>query len=291
MPNTNRLFTSLALAVALLATASLQAATDPMVPDDTCIFELTGSTAATVSIDGHDYGRQREFSFDKLDRNRFYVSKVQVRFDSGAASDEQIIMRGGWRVRLPLIENSESRPEIVRQDPPSIHDVSADGRWVAGRKGSMAVVWDVATSRLLRTYGGFKGDSHVHEVAFRPGASQIAVGSHDSTALFDIVSGRQLRTIDAHGLITLAMSPDGRYLVTGGYKAIARLWDLDTGALVRELAEESSRYIERLAYSPDGHVIALPWLNDGTEVLWDANSRKGGFKPGETRMCLTVAIA
>jgi len=78
----------------------LRAAADPTVPDDTCIFELTGSTAATVSIDGHDYGPQREFTFDQLDRNRLYVSKVQVRFTSGATNDEQIIMRGGWRVRF-----------------------------------------------------------------------------------------------------------------------------------------------------------------------------------------------
>ncbi len=70
---------------------------------------------------------------------------------------------------------------------------------------------------------------------------------------------------------TSAVSPDGRWIASGGLDGIVRIWDADSGAFARALVGHSS-YVYGLAWSPDGRHLASAGSFDGTVRLWDTTS-------------------
>jgi WD40 repeat protein len=72
------------------------------------------------------------------------------------------------------------------------------------------------------------------------------------------------------GILSLAYSPDGKYLASGGRNDVVRLWDATTGQLMRTFKEH---WVWAVAFSPDGKYLAT---GGATKVvrLWDVNSGK-----------------
>mgnify|MGYP001107025927 CR=1 FL=1 len=68
---------------------------------------------------------------------------------------------------------------------------------------------------------------------------------------------------------SLALSPDGKRAVTGGYDKTAKVWDIATGKELFALSEEHEAEVNCVAFSPDGKQIAS---GDGSGEIkvWDA---------------------
>jgi WD40 repeat protein len=64
-----------------------------------------------------------------------------------------------------------------------------------------------------------------------------------------------------------ALSPNGRFILTGGGDGIAKLWSLANGALVRDLTGHIDD-VSCLSFSPDGRRAATG-SKDGTIRIWD----------------------
>jgi WD40 repeat protein/mono/diheme cytochrome c family protein len=73
-------------------------------------------------------------------------------------------------------------------------------------------------------------------------------------------------------LLSVAYSPDGKALASGGGDKIIRLWDVATGKQVATLDGHGSE-VGSLAYSPDGKALAAG-SGDGTIKLWDTGTTK-----------------
>lgn len=65
----------------------------------------------------------------------------------------------------------------------------------------------------------------------------------------------------------MAFSPDGHTLATGSWDGSAKLWNIDTGRIVRTLMGHSGR-IDSVAFSPDGKTLATGSF-DHTAKLWE----------------------
>jgi len=71
----------------------------------------------------------------------------------------------------------------------------------------------------------------------------------------------------SHGVWTVAYSPDGLTLVSGGVDRLVRIWDIETGRLLRSLRGHTHD-IRTAAFTPDGQILATG-SEDRTIRLWN----------------------
>ena len=71
-------------------------------------------------------------------------------------------------------------------------------------------------------------------------------------------------------LLTLAISPDGKTVISRGADRVAYVWD---AATAKEIAAWPCRDVTQAVFSPDGKILALG-SGDGTLRIWDVKSAK-----------------
>ncbi|NWG20313.1 MAG: PD40 domain-containing protein [Chloroflexi bacterium] len=97
--------------------------------------------------------------------------------------------------------------------------------------------------------------------------------SFDQTLrVWDAQSGRELRQLAGHtdAIVGVAISPDGRYILSGSLDRTARLWNLATGQEVRRFVGHTGTtgLAGAIAFTPDGRRM-LTAGTAGTARLWD----------------------
>jgi len=141
-------------------------------------------------------------------------------------------------------------------------------------------LWDIATEKEKVVLSGhtYFGEytSGISNVAFSAD-SQVLVSAafnEEGVYVWDAVTGRQKRTLDAGRISTLAFSPDGKTLAIGGRSAL-NLWDIVSGEHKAALTKHTS-FVNSLAFSPDGKTLVS---GGGSQLLlWDAET---GVQKGE----------
>ena len=88
---------------------------------------------------------------------------------------------------------------------------------------------------------------------------------------FDSISPndfQELRTLTGHSdyVLSVAASPDGKYLASGSGFGSLIIWDAKSGAKLKTL-EGHSDYVNSVSWSPDGKYLASGSL-DETVIIW-----------------------
>lgn len=161
---------------------------------------------------------------------------------------------------------------------------SGDERYVlSGACFNTLYLWNAATGKFIRAFSHADPDNpkaglvHINSVALSSDGRLAVSGGDDATIkLWDIGTGKLLRTLTGHSkrVTTVALSPDNRFLLSGGKKKI-KLWEVATGKLVRTFGGLfiSQNYVVNLQFSPDGQ-RALSTNNNGEMIYWDVSTGK-----------------
>jgi WD40 repeat protein len=155
---------------------------------------------------------------------------------------------------------------------------------------------------VLRTFRqSVKSDFSVKSVlavAFSPDGRSALSGGYAGLKLWDVRSGKELRTFDAgdyEQFNSVAFSPDGLTAISGS-SIHFKLWDVATGEVVRDF--QNSGHVKSVAFSPDGRQALSG--GDTTEfdrrvfrvLLWDvATEDVNRFFTGHENTVNSVAFS
>jgi WD40 repeat protein/beta-lactamase regulating signal transducer with metallopeptidase domain len=159
--------------------------------------------------------------------------------------------------------------------------VSPDQKWIAtSHDDGLIKIWDASNGKHVKDLSGHK--LRVWSVAWTPDSKRLASVSGDwdnkeqagEVKLWDVAESKLIRDFPGHTALvyTLAITPDGKRLVTAGHDKSIRIWDLDSGQQLNNLA--SAAGVRSLALSPDGKTLLTGSLDDNFLTFWDMDTLK-----------------
>jgi WD40 repeat protein len=169
---------------------------------------------------------------------------------------------------------------------------SPDGSQAISASADYTVrLWDLKTGREIRRMGQASGGHTdiVWTADFSPdgryavsgsgkqldlvnrsnGVPRFWPGTKDFTVrLWDVQTGTEVRRFTGHtdAVLSVAFTPDGRHLLSGGIDHMVRLWEVATGKQLRVFTEHTDM-VSGVAVYPDGK-HALSAGRDGTLRFW-----------------------
>ena len=231
-------------------------------------------------------------------------------FTSIAFSQDNKMLASGsidGQTRLWAVETGRfidtMRPDTVYTDAALLTDTvwsvafSPDGDTLAiSYLGGTLRLWDVATRRNFRTIGY---TSSIYSIAFSPDGKTLATGSGSynvgACSLWNVETGtlRHAFTADRTSVYSVAFSPDGNTLATGGLDNTLRLWDVETGDLVRAIPGgdpyRDPDSIYGLSFSPDSKRLAI--AREKTVDVLEVETGTYSHKVGSYRSADSIAFS
>ena len=156
--------------------------------------------------------------------------------------------------------------------------VSPDGHFIVscGSYDGTIQVWETSTGKEIHTLKGH--GSSVKGVAVSPdGHFIVSCGSYDGTIkVWETVTGQEIRTLKGYTSSSgVAISPDGRFIISGSSDNTVKVWEVSTGKEIRTFESHTSS-VNAVAVSPDGRFI-ISSSRDNTVKVWKFDLSENRF--------------
>lgn len=151
-----------------------------------------------------------------------------------------------------LPKNPPSGTIITDAGSPTTIAISPDGNTIVSASNSNIQLWDIKTGQQIHNIEGHR--NWFYFVAMTPdNQTLVSLNSDASINLWNVRTKKKIRSIKDSWVRSVAISPDGNTLVSGGWgdKAL-KLWDIHTGKLIRTFEDNG---VNSVAISPDGTIL------------------------------------
>ncbi|KUO06073.1 NACHT and WD repeat domain-containing protein [Streptomyces caeruleatus] len=189
-----------------------------------------------------------------------------------------------WDVRKPSDPKALSKPFSHDSFQGSVA-FTPDGKMLVAANSGGVTLWDITDPRQPRRFGDALTDQAVRAVLSPDGKTLATVTDSEAgegVRLWDItdpVMPRVLGRLQESGqpVISVAFSPMGDMLVSGGEKGTVRLWGITNPSDPTPLGAPFTHHanaVRTLAFSPDGQTLASG-SKDGTVRLSHVENHRG----------------
>ncbi|ELW63204.1 Striatin-3, partial [Tupaia chinensis] len=152
--------------------------------------------------------------------------------------------------------------------PTSVDFIGCDpAHMVSSFNTGSAVIYDLETSQSLvmlssQVDSGLQSNNHINRVVSHPTLPVIITAHEDRhIKFFDNKTGKMIHSMVAHldAVTSLAVDPNGIYLMSGSHDCSIRLWNLDSKTCVQEITAHRKKLDESIydvAFHPSKAYIA-----------------------------------
>jgi WD40 repeat protein len=175
--------------------------------------------------------------------------------------------------------------------------MSPDSRYaISGGMDETAKLWDLASGQEIQSFSGF-GMMGPRQLAFSDDSQTVVVADMQTVKVFNVSTGRELRTVEPLIVERLAISGNGQWMAVSGRhlqrnksRRTLQVLNLATGQATPLLPNSDDH--SPLAINPNGRfLITQRTENDGTLVLWDLATRRSIRELGESSKVWLAALS
>jgi WD40 repeat protein len=242
----------------------------------------TGATSGVFVWDVESGERRQTLDVDERGVDALLLDSQGTRLVAGGASG---IIKVFDAQTFKLLNTLGPTPGAVRglaisPDGKLLASASPNGQLGKADRQFGIMIWDLVKAELRGTIPHPPPEFGMTLLAFLPEGNQILTAQDRTFRVLDIEKREVIRTIDLPDLPrtlgSIALSRDGRRLITGAFEPAIRIWDTQSfEQLLTWDAHEQKPPPERGAasvnVSPDGRFVLSGGM-DGMVCVWDASS-------------------
>jgi len=218
-----------------------------------------------------------EWDLDNPENGKVIANTETQIFALHAFPDRSRILAGNMNGGMHWILRDQ--PELTRNvqhHQKGVYDLLEHGKSLFSAGGDGVLTrWDSAAAKTIESFQ--LSNQALRALAISEPRHEIAVGASDHHIYIldteTLALKHQLKNAHENSVFTLAFSPDGQHLLSGGRDARLKVWEVGSWQLAPETPAEAAHLftINHIAFSPDGKLFASA-SRDKTLKIWDAQS-------------------
>ena len=136
--------------------------------------------------------------------------------------------------------------------------ISPSGDQLMATDGKTLKVYSVSQKKVIATFEVARSHVSGQAAAFSPDGSKLATGDSYDIVIWDLVNSRKLGVLEGDAINwSMSFAPDNRHLLSGA-NGVIHVWDCDQMAKVQTNHIGKSFYVQAIAVSNDGTLVAAP---------------------------------